>query len=294
MKRKLYMAKNMEELNALAEVKIDVVNPRTLAQSALKMHQRASVGYTDQDEELAYVFFMRYWKLVTSIKRTADFKSNPQYYKDLLGTNNMKDSMAKAETLSGSLIHRYDERRAEELAASMSALSPPSEIEKLPEVEDRGVVDEAFEGGDGDGVNVAPQLPGGLVPLGLYERLKAGKEKILIVDIRPTEEFSQSKMKYPDYVISVPAEAISPGFTINRIEESLPVETRRALNERGDCDAVVIVDRNGTVAELEDPQNPLKTVKDALWKYDAKRTLKTEPLVLEGELLSSTTPNSRE
>ena len=129
---------------------------------------------------------------------------------------------AKAEILSTSLINRYDERRAEQLAEEMAAMpttndAAAKEVEEEEE-EKRPSAVAPSDGGDGDGVNVAPQLPGGVVPLLLYERLKSGKENILIVDVRPADEFRQAAMKFPEKVISVPAEIISPGLTINRIE----------------------------------------------------------------------------
>ena len=130
---------------------------------------------------------------------------------------------AKAEILSTSLINRYDERRAEQLAEEMAAMpttndAAAKEVEEEEEEEKRPSAVAPSDGGDGDGVNVAPQLPGGVVPLLLYERLKSGKENILIVDVRPADEFRQAAMKFPEKVISVPAEIISPGLTINRIE----------------------------------------------------------------------------
>ena len=94
-KRKLYMARNMAALNESVAVPQNVKNPRTLAQSALKMHQLAGEAFECRDEERAYVFFMRYLNLVTCVKKTTDFRTNPQFYKDLLGNNNMKDSIVK-------------------------------------------------------------------------------------------------------------------------------------------------------------------------------------------------------
>ena len=275
------MAKDMEALNNMANVETKVVNPRTLAQSALKMYKLASEGYSNRDEELAYVYFMRYLALVTRIRKTPDFKSNPTYYKDLLGNNNLNESINKCEILSKSLINRYDERRAEVLASQMASAS--TDDVKAEEAPSASAIPDS---GDGDGVNVAPQLPGGVVPFGLYQRLKSGKEKVLILDIRSSDEYSEAKMKYPDLVVPIPAESIVPGSTINRIEEALPPDTLVKLRRRGDCDLVVIVDWNGSVAGLEDPKNPLKTIKDALWKYDAKHLLKNEPIVLEGIVLA--------
>ena len=131
------MAKNMEELNVKVDVKTNVANARTLTQSALKMHQMAGDALSNGDEELAYLYFMRYMNLVTTMKRTADFKSNPKYYTELLGPNKMRDSMDKAETLSKSLINRYDERQAEEVAGKLGSLALHSAEEEkqliLPE-----------------------------------------------------------------------------------------------------------------------------------------------------------------
>ena len=106
-KRKLYMARNMAALNESVAVPQNVKNPRTLAQSALKMHQLAGEAFECRDEERAYVFFMRYLNLVTCVKKTTDFRTNPQFYKDLLGNNNMKDSIVKvcdARSMRGCIV----------------------------------------------------------------------------------------------------------------------------------------------------------------------------------------------
>ena len=95
MRKKLYMARNLAALHEAVAVPINVKNPRTLAQSALKMHQLAGEAFECRDEERAYVFYMRYLNHVTNVKKTTDFRTNPQFYKDLLGNNNMKDSIAK-------------------------------------------------------------------------------------------------------------------------------------------------------------------------------------------------------
>ena len=137
------MAKNMEELNVKVDVKTNVANARTLTQSALKMHQMAGDALSNGDEELAYLYFMRYMNLVTTMKRTADFKSNPKYYTELLGPNKMRDSMDKAETLSKSLINRYDERQAEEVAEKLGSLTVSSSADEEKQLilpEEQGTV----------------------------------------------------------------------------------------------------------------------------------------------------------
>ena len=135
-------------------------------------------------------------------------------------------NFVKAEILSASLVYRYEERRAEEVAEKMAAMPTTHDAAAKEEEEEKEEIRSSSaaapsDGGDGDGVNVAPQLPGGVVPLLLYERLKSGKENILIVDVRPADEFRQAAMKFPEKVVSVPAEIISPGLTINRIEVHL-------------------------------------------------------------------------
>ena len=92
------------------------MNPQSLALSALKFLTIASSGFAKRDEERAYVYYMHILNLVASIKRTADFWSNPKFYKDALGIH-IKDSLEKVEILSKSLISRYDERQAEQWAA---------------------------------------------------------------------------------------------------------------------------------------------------------------------------------
>ena len=105
-KKELYLAKDMVALNASANTQTTDVNPQSLALSALKFLTIASSGFSKRDEDRAYVYYMHILNLVASIKRTADFWSNPKFYKDALGIHNIKDSLEKVEILSKSLISR--------------------------------------------------------------------------------------------------------------------------------------------------------------------------------------------
>ena len=74
--------------------------------TADKMLKEAEHSEMLMDEERAYVLFMKYFNVVTFLKKTADYKKQKAYYDDLLGVKNLMLAIEKAEKLSGALKER--------------------------------------------------------------------------------------------------------------------------------------------------------------------------------------------
>ena len=77
-----------------------------LVKTADKMLKEADHSDVLMDEERAYVLFMKYFNVVTFLKKTADYKKQKVYYDDLLGVKNLMHAIDKAEKLSGALKER--------------------------------------------------------------------------------------------------------------------------------------------------------------------------------------------
>jgi len=102
------------------------------------------------------------------------------------------------------------------------------------------------------------------------------------MDMRTNNEFEISHIKH-EMCISVPATDVPPGVTSRHIENILPVGSKEWWDKRGIVDYVVILDWHSSVSLLQNPKpTPVKSLKDAMFKWDSSVILKSEPLVLEG------------
>ena len=77
-----------------------------LVKTADKMLKEAEHSDKLMDEERAYVLFMKYFNVVTFLKKSADYKKQKAYFDDLLGVKNLLQAIDRAEKLSESLKER--------------------------------------------------------------------------------------------------------------------------------------------------------------------------------------------
>nr|XP_020141513.1 ubiquitin carboxyl-terminal hydrolase 8 isoform X2 [Microcebus murinus] len=101
---------------------------------------------------------------------------------------------------------------------------------------------------------------------------------LIIMDARRMKDYQDSCILQS---LSVPEEAISPGVTASWIEANLPDDSKVTWKKRGNVDYVVLLDWFSSVKDLQ-LGTTLRSLKDALFKWESKTVLRNEPLVLEG------------
>lgn len=101
---------------------------------------------------------------------------------------------------------------------------------------------------------------------------------VLIMDARKTQDYRDSCIVDS---LCVPEEAISPGVTASWIEANLPETSKDTWKKRGNADCVVLLDWFSSAKDLQ-LGTTLRSLKDALFKWESKTVLRSEPLVLEG------------
>ncbi|KAK7479103.1 hypothetical protein BaRGS_00029621 [Batillaria attramentaria] len=256
-KRQLYLAKNMAELQKMSEVKQLTTNARILVKSADKMFHEAEKCFKAEDEERAFVMYMKYFNVVKQ-----------QYYDNLIGQKNQVRAIENAEKLADSLKERYDFREAEAVAKKFASLDTPgTKSEKTDEPEADVKKDEKTDGKS-------------LSPMALCELLRDSNAQVILMDTRPYSDFKESHISH-SACISVPQEAVPPGTTVKHIESQLPEESHDLWKQRGNVDHIVLIDWSSRLESVT-IGTTLCTLKDALFKYDATVIIKSEPLVLEG------------
>lgn len=282
--KELYLSTSLSELNKKAEVKADTSSTKSYVSTASKIFQKAEECRLDRDEEKAYVLYMKFLCVFDLVKKRQDFKQNQDYYKSLLGTSTILKSIEEAEKLSKSLKNRYEEaevrkrleERDKEEQKKKEEQSLPKEVPEVPQQPDNinGDKKELFP------KNSTPSnvLNGSITPEKLFAMMKDPEINVIIMDTRRTKDFEESHIHSS---INVSEEAISPGFTATKIESSLPEASKHSWDTRSHADYIILLDWFSSVNDLK-LGTTLQSLKDALFKWETKAILKSEPLVLDG------------
>ncbi|XP_048337732.1 ubiquitin carboxyl-terminal hydrolase 8 isoform X2 [Sphaerodactylus townsendi] len=293
----LYLCTSLKDLNKKTEVKPEKTSTKSYVQSALKIFKAAEECRLDRDEEKAYVLYMKYVTVYNLINKRPDFKQQQDYFHSLLGPSNIKKAIEEAERLSDSLKLRYEEaevrkkleekERQEELQlkkqeakdegkASAKTSSEPSSDSKGKIQMINGEKKASTEKKDQPGTAAVPQ--GGITAEKLFTMMMDKSIKLMVMDARSMTDFQESCIVNS---ISVPEEAIRPGVTASWIEAKLPSASKEPWKERGQVTYVVLLDWFSSANDLQ-LGTPLQSLKDALFKWESKAVLQSEPLVLDG------------
>ncbi|XP_060069367.1 ubiquitin carboxyl-terminal hydrolase 8-like [Ylistrum balloti] len=287
-----YMAKSMSDLNKLVEISKQKLgnNPKLLIKTSDTMLKGAEESDMLGDEEKAYVLFMRFFHIITAVKKMPEYRKQKEFYDKLIGQKNVMKCLDKAETLSKSLKNRYDFSEAQEIAKKLSSLEESASEEKKSdehsdvEAEIRSDEDtkKSLSKESTPEPEAAPptQPQGQITPVQLFSLLNETDEQMAIMDVRPTAEYEESHIRHRT-CISVPAEIVSPGTTVTVIEKALPEDSKSLWQRRGHLNHIVLVDWSSTLDKVT-IGTTLRTLKDALFKYDSTVIIRSEPVILEG------------
>ncbi|CAH1789341.1 unnamed protein product [Owenia fusiformis] len=280
-KKDLYLAKDITSLNKYCEVGSQkITSARLGVKSADKLFKNGQESDMLGDEERAYVLFMRYFDCIQNIKKTADYKKNEQYYRDLMGTKNLLKAMDEAERLQESLKKRYEEREAEEIVKKLDALDMQQEENSKKQQEQDAIEAEKIKAAEIIIQDKVTAEAGVITPQQLYTLLTDGTTSLLVIDTRSEKEFQESHLNI-EQCISIPSDIIPSGTTVTYIEKALPTASKVLWDLRDQVDQIVLMDWKSAAKGLS-TGSVLKTLKDALYKFDASKCIKVEPCVLDG------------
>ncbi|XP_073424601.1 ubiquitin carboxyl-terminal hydrolase 8 [Dendrobates tinctorius] len=283
--KELYLSTSLSELNKKAEVKADTSSTKSYVATACKIFQKAEECRLDRDEEKAYVLYMKFLFVFDLVKKRSDFKQNQDYFKSLLGPTTILKSIEEAEKLSKSLKNRYEEaevrKRLEERDKEEQKKQEGQCFSK--EVPDISPQSDNISGDKKQLLpmknEVSSNVPNGsITPVKLFAMMKDPDINVVIMDARRSIDFEESHINSS---INIPEEAICPGFIATRIESDLPEASKHLWSTRSHADYIVLLDWFSSVSDLK-LGTTLHSLKDALFKWETKAILKSEPLVLDG------------
>ncbi|XP_036094670.1 ubiquitin carboxyl-terminal hydrolase 8 isoform X3 [Rousettus aegyptiacus] len=262
-------------------------------QSALKIFKTAEESRLDRDEEKAYVLYMKFVNVYNLIKIRPDFKQDQDYFHSILGLTNIKKAVEEAERLSESLKLRYEEaevrkkleekdrqeeeklqkQKKQEAGREDGGTSAKSSLENVLDSKDKT----RKINGEKNEKNETTEK-GSITAKELYAMMMDENISLIIMDARRMQDYQDSRISNS---VSVPEEAISPGVTASWIEAKLPDDSKDMWKKRGNVDYVVLLDWFSSTEDLQ-LGTTLRSLKDALFKWESKTVLRNEPLVLEG------------
>ena len=272
----LYIAKSMKELNEKCLFDFDKDKSiKTHLTMVNKVYQAAEAAFSSKDEERAYVLYMRYVDAMMKIRKTKDYRSQVEYYNTLFVTSKLTTAVEKAEKLSNTLKKRYSK-----LVENKDENNSSENVAKKPDIK----TDFKVKTKDKDNLekNVEYSFPTTSINVQeLHHLLYKSKKKVLLMDIRSLSDYQESHFVHPS-CMNVPNNAITPGSVTSKIERGILLDDIKLWNSRDTVDIVILVDWHSTAKRLQDKSDPLRSLKDSIFKWEQQKELIREPVVLEG------------
>ncbi|XP_069679100.1 ubiquitin carboxyl-terminal hydrolase 8 isoform X2 [Periplaneta americana] len=278
--KSLHVGKSISDLKEQYNISeaIKGKKAKMLCLTAHRVYDEAGKHRLSGDEEMSYIFYMKYLTIVTMIQGSDEYKKDKEYVVKMLGKDNVNVAMNMAEKLSESLEQRYKLMKEQE------------EIEEVQRAQEQREAEEELKRNQvkiekpADDTRLVNGMPGenevSISSSQLYSLLKDNKTNILILDSRPASCYAESHMNIGN-CINVPEEIVKPGASAAALEKSLPSDSKSAWSKRRDADLVVLLDWSTSGKTLQQGTN-LYTLKNILLKWDPGIIYKTDPLILEG------------
>lgn len=264
----LYKGKCLDDLKNFYD--IPELDPKRLCKTAPKLFKAAEEARISGDEEISYIYYMKFLSIVTRVKQYQ--KSNKRDINDSsdIKSVEVKEALEYAERLSKSLQMRYKELKQKE--AEANKIKETKIMEKITESNLKPLVSSCTPG--------LADISEGFISCGRLYNLLDTKKKVLIMDVRPPPHFSDSKFKF-NCVINVPETIVKAGMSAQKLEKELPIESINPWSHRGNVDLVVLVDWSSSVKNLKSDSS-VSVLKEILTKWDSNIQYKNPPVVLEG------------
>uniref|UniRef100_H2Q9F0 ubiquitinyl hydrolase 1 n=1 Tax=Pan troglodytes TaxID=9598 RepID=H2Q9F0_PANTR len=269
--KELYLSSSLKDLNKKTEVKPEKISTKSYVHSALKIFKTAEECRLDRDEERAYVLYMKYVTVYNLIKKRPDFKQQQvpfifALYEEAEVRKKLEEKDRQEEA------QRLQQKRQETGREDGGTLAKGS-LENVLDSKDKtqksnGEKNEKCE----------TKEKGAITAKELYTMMTDKNISLIIMDARRMQDYQDSCILHS---LSVPEEAISPGVTASWIEAHLPDDSKDTWKKRGNVEYVVLLDWFSSAKDLQ-IGTTLRSLKDALFKWESKTVLRNEPLVLEG------------
>nr|XP_018916323.1 PREDICTED: ubiquitin carboxyl-terminal hydrolase 8-like [Bemisia tabaci]XP_018916324.1 PREDICTED: ubiquitin carboxyl-terminal hydrolase 8-like [Bemisia tabaci] len=218
------------------------------------------------DQESAYRHFMTYIEIVSYIQRSENDK---KYLTSMFGSTAM-ETISVLEKLDEELVARYEERILKETQTNeKNAKSQLHESngEILPSSETTAPKPEK-KIKDGQ-KSIGPQVLSQLM-----------KDALLLVDVRPSEEFNHSHVVH-DSIINIPPSILKQSKTANQIEKVLAEPFKSLWAQRRKFKYIILIDEYSSEDGFS-PESPLDVALQAINNWDPNTKYENKAVFLNG------------
>ena len=184
----------------------------SLIMTANKLFEQAVKLREKGDAELSYVSFMKYLNLVSSIRKTTDYRKDEKFYNNLLGTKNVQGAIENCEKLQKDLQRRYADREEEnKLRLKLQQLDIMEDKEN--QLNKKSVENEEAKSNNSTDVQKQVPIPTPTNIISTWEfdaMIKQKSTSFVIFDVRSKEDFAASHIKHLN-CFSIPEDTLKPG-----------------------------------------------------------------------------------
>ncbi|KAL5235637.1 hypothetical protein ACI65C_003047 [Semiaphis heraclei] len=242
-KKDLYIAACISELDKLVEIpdKLKNLDVISLKNKAGLLFEEAMTANTENDEEVVYIYLMKYCQILQVMKKT--FTDDKEYI-SLMNKDKLKRAIKMLTYVKESLEKRYSQKTKEgnnELLKNSNQNRKRVEEKLYFELEST-ITNENL----------------------LFLLNNTDKKKICLLDTRPSDIFNKNKIISCD-VINIPKENLVLGLTAAILTTKLEDQFKELWMNRHNYNYIVILDQ-GT--EDIDGDEKLLILKNALLKWD--------------------------
>ncbi|EDV93611.1 GH18183 [Drosophila grimshawi] len=268
--KKLHMGDRLEDLQKWTIIpNLQKTSMKMLLNTARKLLLTAEDYRLDGDQELAYITYMKYFNMLSSIRAKSDYNQHKQSVRQMLGdADSNRRIMDTLEQISTSLSKRYNMLLPRSNGASISSTlllpMPPAE----PVGETKSIAPAAAQ---------YAQL-GVISCETLFQRMQ--QKSVLVMDCRSSGDYNHSHLTYY-CAFNVPEELISPGMSAGKLQALLSSSDKASWASRSVKESVVLMDWNSKDAQSTS-NTAIVTLLDILKNWDPDVTYRAPIQILEG------------
>lgn len=182
-------------------------NTASLCDCIKTIYKEANKALEVEDEELEYVYLMKYFDLIQTVRQAKDYKSEEKKVRSGLGSNDqLFDRMDRLEAIQNSLKKRYEQRS--ENAKRSTAKNSQNSIVTSTAI---GDTSNTIETNDVTQHEKAKVHSASIDCTELYRLMEDRSVSMLVMDCRHSDEFDESHLRYKN-LINIPGQLIKRGY----------------------------------------------------------------------------------
>ncbi|KAM8705468.1 hypothetical protein ACLKA7_009856 [Drosophila subpalustris] len=264
--KKLYMADRLEDLEELTVIPdISSKSLKMLLNTAKKLLSTADDYRLRGDQELAYISYMKYFNMLSIIRKKSDYAQNKGMVREELGDSDAnRRIMDTLEQLSNVLTERYEALLPVNANTSAALISPPT---KPIDVKSNSLT-----------AHEAYATLGIISCEALFQRMQ--QKSVLVMDCRSSADYERSRLTY-FCAFNVPEELITPGMSAGRLQARLSSSAKASWASRSVKESVVLMDWSSKDVQPGD-NTPIATLLDILKNWDPDVTYRAPIQILDG------------